>query len=97
MVSGQAMGQKYPVPVLPSMSDRRVWEGFCAPYEMLAITRDAAWNYGEIYRELSGQGQLMGTNNLWIAATALTHQVPVATGNVDEFRRVADLEVVAVA
>ncbi len=79
-----------------SMSDRSGWEALCAAYEMLPITSDTAWIYGEIYRHLAGQGQLIGTNDLWIAATGLTHNLPIATGNVKEFSRVPDLHVVGV-
>lgn len=74
-----------------SLSKRHVWDGFCAAYEMLAITNETAWIYGELYRFLSAKGNLIGTNDLWIAATALTHDMPVATGNVREFSRVPDL------
>ncbi len=37
----------------------------------------------------------IGANDMWIAATALVHQMPVVTNNPDEFRRVAGLEVMA--
>ena len=79
-----------------SMSDRSVWEGFCAAYEMLPITPETSWIYGETYRHLASSGQLIVTNNLWIAATCLTHKLPIATGNVDEFQRVPGLEVVGI-
>ena len=79
-----------------SLSDRPVWESFCAAYEMLPINADTAWIYGDLYRHLARRGQLIGANDLWIAATALTHKVPIATGNVAEFNRVPDLNVVAV-
>lgn len=79
-----------------SMSRRPVWESFCAAYELLPITADTAWQYGEIYRHLAAEGQLIGTNDLWIAATALSHQLPVLTGNEGEFRRVPNLTVVGV-
>jgi tRNA(fMet)-specific endonuclease VapC len=79
-----------------SMSDRAVWEWFCAAYEMLSLTAETSWTYGKIYRHLASQGQLIGTNDLWIAATGLTHQLPIATGNVAEFNRVPGLIVVPV-
>ena len=79
-----------------SMSRRPVWESFCAAYELLPITADTAWQYGEIYRHLAAEGQLIGTNDLWVAATALSHQLPVLTGNEGEFRRVPNLTVVGV-
>lgn len=79
-----------------STFDRAVWEGFCAAYEMLALAAETPWIYGEIYRHLASQGKLIGTNDLWIAATGLTHQLPIATGNVAEFNRVPGLVVVPV-
>ena len=79
-----------------SMSDRAVWEEFCAAYEMLPMTVETSWIYGGIYRHLARQGRLIGTNDLWIAASALTHHLPIATANVDEFSRVPDLEVLGV-
>ena len=50
--------------------------------------------YGEIYRVLVAKGQLIGANDLWIAATALTHRKGVVTNNVDEFSRALGLTVV---
>ena len=78
------------------MSTRAVWEKALFPYQFLAVTEETAWRYGEIYRDLAGKGQLIGTNDLWIAATALFHGVPLATGNVKEFARVSDLQVIGV-
>ena len=79
-----------------SLSSREVWEKALFPYQVLAITDETAWIYGEIYRDLSARGELIGTNDLWIAATALSHGMPVATGNAKEFKRVADLEIIPV-
>lgn len=44
---------------------------------------------------MSARGGLIGAHDLWIAATALTHGLSVATGNADEFRRVPGLHVIA--
>jgi predicted nucleic acid-binding protein len=79
-----------------SMAEREIWEEALAPYEMLEITPETAWIYGGIYRELSKRGELIGTNDMWIAATALTHGLPIATGNVREFEKVDGLLVVPV-
>ncbi len=76
-----------------SMSRRPLWESFCAAYEMLPITAETAWNYGEIYRHLAATGQLIGTNDMWIAAAALAHGLPVLTGNDADFSRVPHLDV----
>lgn len=79
-----------------SMSGRETWEKFLLPFELLSITAEAAWHYGAQHRFLAGQGQLIGSNDLWIAATALAHELPLATGNVQEFQRVRGLTVVGV-
>jgi predicted nucleic acid-binding protein len=38
---------------------------------------------------------LIGSNDLWIAATALAYGMPVVTHNVEHYRRVPGLEVMA--
>lgn len=79
-----------------SMADKTLWQDALAPYEMLEITPETAWLYGEVYRDLSKHGKLIGTNDMWIAATALAHNMAIATGNYGEFRRVDGLEVIPV-
>ena len=76
-----------------SSAARRDWERLCRPYPILPWSKEVSWHYGEIYRTLASQGQLIGTNDLWIAATALAHGLGVVTNNVDEFRRVPGLVV----
>jgi tRNA(fMet)-specific endonuclease VapC len=76
-----------------SASDRRDWQHLCRPYPILPWTMEVSWQYGEIYRALAPQGQLIGTNDMWIAATALTHGFGLVTRNHDEFQRVPGLVV----
>lgn len=76
-----------------SLSSRPDWEGFITFFRVLPITRDVEWIYGEIFRYLQDNGLLIGTNDLWIAATALAHEVPVVTRNGEHFRRVPRLRV----
>lgn len=76
-----------------TLANRARWEAFLAPFFLLPVTPDVAWHYGRTVRHLRGLGQLIGTNDLWIAATALAHDMPVVTRNVQHFRRVPHLEV----
>ena len=76
-----------------SMANRERWEAFLAPFFLLPVTPDVAWEYGRTYRHLRGIGQLIGANDIWIAATALANSMPVVTRNVDHFRRVPHLQV----
>lgn len=78
-----------------SASAHRDWERLCRPYPVLPWTLGIAWAYGEIYRALATRGQLIGGNDMWIAATALTHGYAVVTNNDAEFRRVPGLVVEA--
>ena len=38
-----------------------------------------------------GTGVLIGANELWIAATALAHRMPLVTGDVRHYSRVPEL------
>lgn len=75
--------------------DRAKWESFIQPFRFLGYNDEVAWRFGEIFRELRRQGALIGANDMWIAATALANNQPIAARNADEFRRVAGLEVLS--
>ena len=77
-----------------SMADRERWEGFLAPFHMLALGRDVCWQYGNAFRYLQANGLLIGANELWIAAAGLAYRMPVVSRNALHFRRVPGLEVV---
>lgn len=77
-----------------SLDERSAWEEFLSSYRVLGCTTDVCWRYGELYRHLQGQGALIGANDLWIAATALAHRMPVVTRNTAHFARIPGLEVV---
>jgi tRNA(fMet)-specific endonuclease VapC len=49
--------------------------------------------YGALRAELESKGQLIGPNDLLIAAQALTLRYTLVTGNESEFRRVSDLAI----
>lgn len=76
-----------------SLGERAVWERFLAPFRILGWTPEVSWRYGRLYRYLSDQGLLIGSNDLWIAATAIAHAVPLVTGNDRHFARVPELDV----
>jgi tRNA(fMet)-specific endonuclease VapC len=76
-----------------SAVDKRTWKRLCSHFALIPWTPDILWQYGELYRHLQAGGNLIGTNDLWIAATALVHGMPLVTNNADEFRRVPGLMV----
>jgi tRNA(fMet)-specific endonuclease VapC len=76
-----------------SMAERSKWEEFLAPFHVLTLDANVSWEYGQAYRHLQKNGMLIGANDLWIAATALAHGMPVVTRNVQHYRRVPNLQV----
>jgi tRNA(fMet)-specific endonuclease VapC len=67
---------------------------FLAPFESLAFDDEAAEHYGVIRNQLAKSGQVIGANDLCIAAIAMANDVTLVTRNEREFRRVAGLKVV---
>ena len=76
-----------------SLSERRAWETFLGPFDLLPPNPDVSWEYAKAYRHLQKNGQLIGTNDLWIAATAVAYGMPLVTANHKEFMRVPGLDV----
>ena len=76
-----------------SLSERPIWERFLGPFYVLASSAEVCWEYGKVFRHLQRNGQLIGGNDLWIAATALAYGMPIVTANVEHFSRVPGLEV----
>lgn len=77
----------------PRVDDRERWERLLSPFTVLPWTEDVSWRYGRLYRYLRDNGMLIGSNDLWIAATALLHEMPVVTRHAGEFGRVPGLDV----
>ena len=57
------------------------------------LPQSAAQAYGKIRAELEAQGRVIGSNELWIAAHAMSLDVTLATNNDREFLRVTGLSV----
>lgn len=60
----------------------------------IPITEPVARVHAEIWVELAERGEPIGAHDLWIAATAITHGLGVATRNRAHFLRVPGLRVV---
>lgn len=57
------------------------------------LPASAAAAYGEVRAALARRGELIGSNDMWIAAHALSLGLTVVTNNEREFRRVPGLHV----
>lgn len=62
-------------------------------FPLLDIDFEVARNHSRIWAELVRAGKVIGMNDLWIAATCLSHDQKLATRNVREFKRVSGLVV----
>ncbi|MGA9509403.1 MAG: type II toxin-antitoxin system VapC family toxin [Candidatus Sulfotelmatobacter sp.] len=59
----------------------------------MALPESAAETYGAIRAELESKGEIIGNNDLWIAAHGLAAGLTLVTNNEKEFRRVRGLKV----
>jgi tRNA(fMet)-specific endonuclease VapC len=59
----------------------------------LALPESAGEAYGSIRADLESKGEMIGNNDLWIAAHAVAAGLTLVTNNEREFRRVRGLKV----
>lgn len=59
---------------------------------VLAVEEAVSAAYARIFRELKKQGALIGANDLWIAALAVSAKLPLVSRNDGEFRHIPGLE-----
>lgn len=69
-------------------------ERFLRFYARIDVNSSVAAHAALIRRNLRLAGNLIGDFDVLIATTALSENIPLVTRNVDEFSRVADLELV---
>jgi tRNA(fMet)-specific endonuclease VapC len=70
-------------------------EWILAEFEAIPITTVVARAHAEAWAELAAAGSLIGAHDLWIAATAIAHDLGLATQNRADFERVPGLRVVS--
>lgn len=79
-----------------SMEPERASEGLrrlTTLLPVLPLPEEAGWTYGAIRAALSKKGRLIGPNDLWIAAHALTLGLTLVTNNARELSRIEQLNV----
>lgn len=68
-------------------------KNFIAPYPIVSFGEKEAVAYGIIREELSSKGQVIGNNDMLIAATVLANGGILVTHNTDEFSRISGLQI----
>lgn len=66
-------------------------KGLLEGFEVLPLDSAVAATYGTIRAKLQRTGILIGPNDLWIAAHALSKEMTLVTNNTREFKRVPGL------
>lgn len=59
----------------------------------IPLSTDVGKYYGSIRSTLEKQGKIIGNNDLWIAAHALSAELILVTNNVKEFSRIPHLKI----
>jgi len=70
---------------------REQLEAFTRLLLIEALGQDVGWYYGRVRSQLKRQGRIIGNNDLFIAAHALSLGAVLVTNNIREFKRVPDL------
>ncbi|MBI4886213.1 MAG: type II toxin-antitoxin system VapC family toxin [Acidobacteria bacterium] len=82
----------YGVEVSPRrMQDAMALKAFLPHVEVLEFPDDAATHYAQIRADLKTRGQMIGANDLFIAAHARARGLTLVTNNTAEFGRVKGL------
>ena len=73
--------------------NRAALNAFSNSVSLYSLEPGTAGHYGRIRALLAEQGNLIGNNDMWIAAHALATGAPLITHNTVEFSRVPDLAI----
>ncbi len=71
----------------------KIFHHFLQGVSVLGITRSIAKQYARMRGELGRKGQLIDQPDLFIAATAIHHNVTLVTRNIKDFERIPHLTI----
>ena len=72
-------------------------EAIVTAIPILNVDEEVARVHAGLFSDLAARGQIIGAHDLWIAATAMSHNHAVLTANTAEFIHVEGLEVIQFA
>ncbi|MDP6358396.1 MAG: type II toxin-antitoxin system VapC family toxin [Kiritimatiellia bacterium] len=73
--------------------DTSIVSAFMGHYPIVHSNTAIVRRYSQLFAGLRRQNRLIGPNDLWIAAAALSLGLPLLTRNTREFERIQELEV----
>jgi tRNA(fMet)-specific endonuclease VapC len=68
-------------------------EGILARFPLLPIDLTTARAHARLWAELAAAGTLIGSHDMWLAATCLAHGFTMITANLREFARIPGLKI----
>lgn len=68
---------------------------FIQSFEVLSTDELVAAKYAQLIHRLGRQKTVGGTNDIWIAATAIVNNVNIVTRNTADFSKVSELQVLS--
>jgi tRNA(fMet)-specific endonuclease VapC len=74
-------------------ASRKTLKDLTSLVPVLPLPENAGEAYGRIRAKLTAKGELIGGNDLWIAAHAVAGGLTLVTNNVREFKRVPGLRI----
>jgi predicted nucleic acid-binding protein len=75
---------------------RLIVERLLSRFDSLPITDEVARVHAEVGADLAAAGTPVSTNDLWIAATALVHDLAIATRDRRSFERIPGVRVLTI-
>ncbi len=85
----------YEIEIGSNASQAGFWQNFWQNLVIVPFDRSCAEQAVQIYLTLKSQNQLIPLADLAIAATAMAHQLPVASLNTKHFQRISGLSVIS--
>jgi len=74
--------------------DTGIVTAFLGRYPIVRSSSAIACQYARLFADLRRRNQLIGPNDLWIAAATLATGLPLLTRNVEQFERISGLELI---
>lgn len=87
---------EYEILVGSKPDQQEFWEGFFDKVTILPFSKPVSDSAVSITKQLRAANKLIEVPDIFIGATALAHNLPIATLNLKHFGRIQDLEIVQI-